>query len=103
MEAQFSTMQSIVVKDIDGDGKRDLLAAGNMYDWRTQWGQSDACYGWVFQNKGGSFETWFPARSGLWLEGNIRAMVPINTNNGFVLFATQFGGKAMLHKRRSAN
>jgi hypothetical protein len=97
-EAQFSTLQSVVVRDVDADGKKDLIAAGNFYDWRTQWGQVDACYGWVFHNKGHSFETWYPVRNGLWLEGNIRAMAAISTANGFVLCATRYGANAILRK-----
>jgi hypothetical protein len=77
-EVQFSAVQAIDTYDITGDGLPELIMAGNYYPWRIQWGQMDASYGWVLENKGkGSFWVRYPEASGFWAGGDVRSMVGI--------------------------
>lgn len=83
IEAQFSTTQSILVDDVDGDGKDDLLLLGNFFGYRTQAGESDASFGLLLRGKGdGTFEAVSPDESGLFADGDVRAAVIVETPKG---------------------
>jgi hypothetical protein len=73
VEAQFSTTQSILARDVDDDGKMDLVLLGNFFPYRTQMGESDSSYGLVLLgNGGGTFSAVPPFESGLWAGGDVR-------------------------------
>lgn len=75
-EVQFSAIQAIDAFDITGDGLPELIMAGNYYPWRIQWGQMDANYGWVLENKGkGRFRVMYPRESGFWAAGDVRSLI----------------------------
>ncbi|HMH20291.1 MAG TPA: FG-GAP-like repeat-containing protein, partial [Puia sp.] len=53
-EAQAFPVRDILVEDLNHDGLKDLLLAGNNYAVRAQWGRQDAGKGLLLtQNKGG--------------------------------------------------
>lgn len=69
------------VADFNGDGKKDVLAAGNFYGVIPFEGRYDAGYGQVLinENKG-----WFapsPLESGLKLDGEVRSIQRLKTKN----------------------
>ena len=45
MEAQFAPVNAIVCNDLDGDGIKDILLAGNEYQTEVMTGRYDASYG----------------------------------------------------------
>ena len=46
LEAQLSTVNGIIVKDFDGDGKKDILMAGNKFDVEVETTPADASPGY---------------------------------------------------------
>ncbi|CAN5369047.1 VCBS repeat-containing protein [soil metagenome] len=56
-EAQFSPIYSLLIIDFDDDGIDDLLAGGNNYGVKPQFGRHDASSGWFFKGvlKGNTF------------------------------------------------
>lgn len=73
--AQFSVVNAISVKDINGDKLPDLLLAGNNSKMRIRIGNLDANHGQVFINKGkGIFEFIPQSKSGLNLRGDVKNM-----------------------------
>lgn len=69
------------VADFDGDGKKDVLAAGNFYGVIPYEGRYDAGYGQVLLNKN---KKWFapsPLQSGMKLDGEIRSVQLLRTKN----------------------
>jgi len=79
IEAQFSPVRSIIVRDIDKDGKKDLVLAGNDYAVRPSLGRFDASYGWcLLGDTGNHFNTLMPVKSGLTISGDARKIVPIS-------------------------
>lgn len=71
--AQFSTVNTILTDDFNGDGKLDLLIAGNDFEVQPLIERHDASYGLYLQGDGqGSFDAIPPAKSGLLIEGEIR-------------------------------
>lgn len=77
--AQFSRTSSIIADDFDGDGKTDLILAGNFSPYRVQLGPCDASVGAVLkQTAPFQFEALPPAQTGLWAGGDIRGSVLLN-------------------------
>jgi hypothetical protein len=78
MEAQFSSMFSILSHDFDEDGNTDLLLAGNFYESKPEAGIYTASLGCFLRGKGdGNFEYLSPEQSGLQINGAIRDMILI--------------------------
>jgi enediyne biosynthesis protein E4 len=81
-KAQFSTVNSIVVGDWDGDAKKDILLAGNNYETEVETGRDDASIGIMLRGvESGKFKSVDVAQSGFNAFGNVRCMEPIIINN----------------------
>ena len=81
-EAQFAPVNAIVCGDMDGDGIKDILLGGNEYQTEVMTGRYDASYGCFLKglnNK--TFETIPPAISGFKIDGDVKDMKLIRTNN----------------------
>ncbi|AFK03182.1 ASPIC/UnbV domain protein [Emticicia oligotrophica DSM 17448] len=73
--AQFSMVNTISIKDLNGDKLPDLLLAGNNTKMRARIGNIDANHGQVFINKGGANFEYIPQhKSGLNLRGDVKNM-----------------------------
>jgi hypothetical protein len=95
-EVQFSTVQAIDVHDITGDGLPEIILAGNYYPWRIQWGQMDASYGWVLENKGNEkFRAIYPKESGFWAGGDVRSMMRIQRSGRPMWLVARQNGRVM--------
>lgn len=76
--AQRSYVFAIHTEDLDGDGKLDLILAGNLTQAKPEVGKYDASYGEVLLGNGdGTFRFWPNAENGLKLFGDIRAISKI--------------------------
>jgi len=83
VEAQFAPVNTLIVTDLDGDGYKDLLLAGNEYQPDVMIGRYDASYGLVLKgNKDKSFTTLPPLQSGFLLRGDIKSMALLPAANG---------------------
>ncbi len=51
-QAQFSTVQAIVVEDFNGDGKKDIVMGGNLFNAEIETTRADASVGSVFLGDG---------------------------------------------------
>ncbi|HET7372931.1 MAG TPA: FG-GAP-like repeat-containing protein, partial [Gemmatimonadaceae bacterium] len=76
-EAQFSNVNAVLAGDFDGDGRTDLLLAGNDYGVPPVLGRYDASYGQFLRGAAagagrGLFQPVDLAESGLVLEGQVR-------------------------------
>ncbi|MEN9951752.1 MAG: hypothetical protein RLZZ520_20, partial [Bacteroidota bacterium] len=76
-QAQLSPLKSAIARDVNGDGLADLLLAGNFYENNVQLGRSDADFGSILINNGGSkFVVQFIP--GIRIKGQVRKMVEDN-------------------------
>ncbi|CCH52027.1 ASPIC/UnbV domain protein [Fibrisoma limi BUZ 3] len=94
LEAQFSRASSLLIDDWDGDGKSDVLVAGNFHPYRVQHGPCDASFGVILRGDGrGKFSAVAPRQSGLWAGGDVRTGVQLRTSSGRkrVLFTVNDG------------
>ena len=56
LQAQFAPVNTILVADVDRDGKKDILLAGNEYEYNVAVGRMDASYGLMLKGDGRSEE-----------------------------------------------
>ena len=83
MEAQFAPVNAIVCADVDHDGYKDLLLAGNDYQTDVITGRYDASFGCLLRGNGKKAFTAVPAsQSGFVLKGDVKDMSLIRLGNG---------------------
>ena len=97
--AQLSAVNGIVSADVDKDGKKDILLAGNFYPFRSQLGPLDAGIGLVLKGNGsGGFTPMTYSQTGLLITGDVRNMISIKSASGFFLIAAKNNGQVQVLK-----
>ncbi len=85
IEAQYSTSNAIVVADLNGDNRTDLIIGGNEMGFTSSFGNKDASYGLVLlQQADKTYRALSNTESGLFINGVIRSIQPIG--NGQFIF-----------------
>ncbi len=89
LEVQLSSVNAILVADVNGDEINDLVMGGNMFTFPPQFGRLDASYGHVLLGMGnGSFYPADPANQGLAIREEIRGIAALTgKSKSFLLFA----------------
>jgi hypothetical protein len=89
-QAQYAPIYALHIEDLDGDGVLDLVAGGNQYKVKPQFGRFDASNGWFFkgENKKG-----FKFMNGVSLNipGQIRDIESIDIEKKKYLVVTKYG------------
>ena len=88
LETQLSSVNAIVCKDINKDGKPDIVLGGNITECLPQFGRLDANYGIVLGNRGEKkFEVMSSRSTGISVTGMVRDIAWINgSKEKFILF-----------------
>jgi hypothetical protein len=82
-EAQLAPVNAIVSDDFDGDGRMDLLIAGNFYGTQPILGRFDASLGLLLRGSGdGRFAPVDLERSGVRIDGQVRRMRMVRSAQG---------------------
>ena len=85
--------------DINKDGKKDIILAGNFYPFRTQMGPLDAGIGLVLKNNGnGSFATLDYSQTHLYIPGDVRNIITVKSKNSFFVVAAKNNGALQILK-----
>ncbi|MDC6365865.1 MULTISPECIES: VCBS repeat-containing protein [Flavobacteriaceae] len=88
---QFSSVNSILVDDYNGDGNMDAIMAGNLYGSEVETPRNDASYGIVLLGNGdNTFKALFPYESGLFVKGDVKKaqkMAQTPSGDKYVVFA----------------
>lgn len=88
--AQTSPVYAILVKDVDGDDNLDILLGGNLYGAKPEVGRYDANNGLVLKGDGkGDFTIISSARSGFFVDGEMRDLVTLQVGNREVIVAAR--------------
>jgi enediyne biosynthesis protein E4 len=99
LTAQLSCINAVLCKDINGDGKMDLILGGNLPDCLPQFGRLDANFGIVLLNKGNkNFVELSSNESGINVSGVVRDIQDIKTKNGNVLLFLRNDNYPILYK-----
>jgi hypothetical protein len=87
-EAQFAPINAVVAADFDGDGRTDLLVAGNSLGVSPTLGRHDASYGLLLRGNGdGSFVAADMQQTNLRIDGQVRHMARVRGAGGTRLIA----------------
>lgn len=79
IEAQVSPVYGIEVLDANGDGNPDIIIGGNLFSVKPEVGRYDALQGLVLLGDGdGNFHPVNSTRSGILVEGEVRAISVLN-------------------------
>ena len=97
IEAQFAPLYGITSLDVNHDGKKDLLLAGNNSWTRIKFGRYSANHGIVLLGNGkGDFNYATQTESGLCIRGNVKSLQLIKTGNRQSILAGINDGNAIM-------
>ena len=90
--AQISALNGMVADDFDGDGNLDVLINGNDYSTEVSIGRYDALNGLLLKGNGkGAFSPLSILQSGIYIPGNGKALVKLQTaKEKYLVAASQF-------------
>jgi hypothetical protein len=101
--AQASPIRGIVPTDVDGDGKLDLVVAGNQYNFEPNTPPADAGNGlWLRGDGHGHFTAIPPVQSGLLAPGDVAGLALVNTRRGRLLLVPNTGDSLLAYSLRGA-
>jgi len=85
-QAQFSTINDLIISDFDGDGNKDILTGGNSYDPDVSTGNYDAKAALLLLGDGkGNFKTSPNLSSGLDVNGEVRRIIYLQEKKQIIL------------------
>jgi len=83
MEAQYSSINDIIVSDFSDDGQLDVLVAGNLYNAEVETARNDSGFGLLMVGNGkGQFEAIHKSESGFFVPYNVKSLAAIKGKNG---------------------
>ena len=89
-EAQLAPVYGMLARDFDGDGKTDLLLAGNFDGVQPEIGRMSASYGLFLRGDGkGQFTPVAASRSGFFVPGQARDIERVRTRRGDLYVVTR--------------
>ena len=84
VEAQFSAINSFIVEDFNGDGRKDILIAGNKFDSEVETTPADASQGLLLENLGNfEFKSTPAIESGFFVPYNVKDARLIKLRDGW--------------------
>jgi hypothetical protein len=97
MQAQWSSIYAIVIKDLNADGKPDIVLGGNEFDLLPQFCRLDGNYGCVLINEGkNQFSVMPQAKTGLFWKEQIRDIVTLTYRKEQVFLVLQNNNTPLL-------
>ncbi|MEC7265255.1 MAG: FG-GAP-like repeat-containing protein [Bacteroidota bacterium] len=97
MEAQLSPVYAINVEDFDGDGLKDIVMGGNLYNVKPEVGRYDASYGTLLKaGPEGEYKALSNNGSGLFLDGEVRDIKLIEIDGDKLLVIGKNNGPLQL-------
>jgi enediyne biosynthesis protein E4 len=98
-EAQLAPVYGILAGDVDGDGKTDLLLAGNFDGVQPEIGRMSASYGLLLRGDGaGRFTPVRAARSGFMVPGQARDIQRVRTRRGDLYVVTRNNDRPLIFR-----
>jgi len=102
-EAQIAPVYGILPSDVDGDGKTDLLLAGNFDGVQPEIGRMSASYGLVLRGDGhGTFTPVRESDSGFLVPGQARDIQRVRTRRGDLYVVTRNNDRPLIFRSTTA-
>lgn len=99
---QLSAVTALLCTDLDGDGKTDILAGGNLSCFIPQFERLDASFGDVLMNDGKGNFSWIGNKySGLMQRGDVKDIVAIKGKNKAYYLFLQNNEAPVLYRRNT--
>jgi hypothetical protein len=99
LEAQIAPMYGILAADIDGDGKADLLMAGNLDGVKPEIGKMSAGYGVYLRGDGkGHFTPVRTIESGFFVPGQARDIQRVRTRKGNIYIVSRNNDRPLIFR-----
>jgi hypothetical protein len=99
LEAQIAPMYGILAADIDGDGKTDLLMAGNLDGVKPDIGKMSASYGLYLRGDGkGHFTPVRELESGFFVPGQARDIQRVRTRKGNIYVVSRSNDRPLIFR-----
>src|SRR5881398_2277074 len=98
-EAQLAPVYGMLARDLDGDGKTDLLLAGNFDGVQPEIGRMSASYGLFLRGDGkGQFTPVATSRSGFFVPGQARDIERVRTRRGNLYVVTRNNDRPLVFR-----
>jgi len=98
-EAQLAPVYGILARDVDADGKTDLLLAGNLDGVKPEIGRLGASYGLLLRGDGsGAFTPVRAAQSGFLVPGQARDIQRVRTRRGDLYVVTRNNDRPLIFR-----
>jgi len=95
--AQFSSINSILVKDVNSDTNLDLVVGGNNFHAEVETTRNDSSYGLLLLGDGkGNFQSVDSHVSGLYLDGDLRDIEHVSMAGGKTGLVGAMNGSALV-------
>jgi len=103
LEAQLAPVYGILAQDVDGDGKPDLLLAGNFDGVQPAIGRMSASHGLVLRGDGtGRFTPLRAAQSGFAVPGQARDIQRVRTRGGDLYVVARNNDRPLIFRSTGA-
>jgi hypothetical protein len=103
LEAQLAPVYGMLARDLDGDGKLDLLLAGNFDGVKPEIGRMSASYGLFLRGIGdGTFDPVPAVNSGFLVHGEARDIQRLRTRQGDLYVVTRNDDRPLVFKAAAA-
>jgi hypothetical protein len=101
VEAQVSPVYGIEIADLDGDEHQDILLGGNLYRAKPEVGRYDASYAVFLKGDGkGNFTSVSSKDSGIKMDGEVRDIVYLQTEQGDLILAARNNDSILAFKKK---
>lgn len=102
INAQMSSINAILCKDVNNDGKTDIILGGNLPDCLPQFGRLDANFGTVLINNGNKeFIELSPKQTGINVSGVVRDIQNLKLKNGNAVLFMRNNDYPILYRFRN--
>jgi enediyne biosynthesis protein E4 len=103
LPVQLSCVNTVLCRDLNGDGRVDLVLGGNQFGFLPQFSRLDASLGHVLINRGGGrFDAPGPEITGLELRGELRDILPVAVGGRSAFLFLQNNQAPQLYRLREA-
>jgi len=96
--AQLSPIVGFCIQDVNGDGKPEIITAGNLYDTEVETTRYDSGEGMIMSWTDKGWQCHHPAETGFYAGGNVRAFKSIKAGNKNAVLAARGNGLLSIYE-----